>query len=87
MESKMNLKICSHAGTPNYPRTKASKEQKQRKDVVTTCAAEDLIKESERRLNNTDHCRHLEHDPTKQNNATVSKVMTGCKNYKFIGSN
>ena len=44
MESKMNLKICSHAGTPTYPRTKASKEQKQRKYVVTTCADEDLIK-------------------------------------------
>ena len=47
----------------------------------------DYIKESERQLNGTEHYRHLQHDPTTENNATVNKVITRFKNDKLISNN
>ena len=75
----------------------ALKELKCREDVVITDAdkggavvildVKDYIKESERKLNDDEHYRHLQHDPTTENNATVSKVIARFKNDKLIRNN
>ena len=38
-------------------------------------------------LKDTEQYRHLEHDPTPENNATVNKVITRFKNDKLISNN
>ena len=75
----------------------SAKELKHRENIVLTNAekggavgifdVKDYIKESKRQLNHTEHYKHLEHDPTAENNATVNKVLTRIKNYKLICNN
>ena len=45
------------------------------------------INESERQLSNTEHYRHLEHDPTIENSATVNEVIARFRNDRFIRNN
>ena len=42
--------------------------------AVVILDVKDSIKEFQKQLNYTEHYRHLEHNPTTKNNATVSKV-------------
>ena len=51
----------------------------EKRGKVIILDVKDYIKECERQLNNAEHYRHLEHDPT-----TVNKVITRLKNDKLI---
>lgn len=72
-----------HVGTSTYPNNNEKHQLKHRENIVKTNAdkldivvclyAKGYIKESERQLKNIEHSRHLEHDPTTENNAEVNK--------------
>ena len=89
--------FCGHRFTNLCKKQqKALKELKHREDIVITNAVKegavivdvkDYIKESERQINNSEQYKHLENDPTTENNATANKVITRFKNDKFISSN
>ena len=77
----MSLKLCAHTGTPTCPKNnkKALEELKYRDIVITNTEkggavvildVKDYMKDKQH-----EHDRHLEHDPTTGNNATVNKVL------------
>ena len=55
--------------------------------TVVILEVKDYTKESERQSNDTEHCKHPEHDPTTESNATVNKVITRFRNDNLISSN
>ena len=76
--------------TKSIKRTKTQRRYCHNKRCQRRCShsdVKDYIKESERQINNSEQYKHLENDPTTENNATANKVITRFKNDKFISSN
>ena len=63
------------------------KHREDKRGAVVILDIKDYNKESEKQLNNTEQHKHLEHDPTTENNATVNKVIARFKDEKLIGRN
>ena len=72
----MSLKLCAHAGTPTYPKKEQNKIVKRWKRSRSTHTwFKRLHQKIWKTFKNPKHYRHLEHNPTTVNNATVNKAL------------
>ena len=60
---------------PIQKKKKIRQSNAEKDSAVVILDSKDYIKKSERHLKNPKHYRHLEHNPTTVNNATVNKAL------------